>query len=61
MQTCTDKDQFSYLDDGAGYAWAGQVKDIVSSSFIETNPIIAVENFGNVVPIGSVNCDNKER
>ena len=30
-------------------------------SFIETNPIMAVENVGNVVPIGSVSCDNKER
>ena len=42
-----------YLDLGLGNAWAGQVKDVIAPCFMETSPIIAVENLGSVVPIGS--------
>ena len=36
-----------------GNACAGQVKDTACSRLVVTKPIIAVENFGKVVPIGS--------
>ena len=42
-----------YLDDGAGKAWAGHVRDREESCSSDTRPIIAVENLGREVPIGS--------
>ena len=42
-----------YLEAGLGNAWAGQVKHTVLSWLVATKPIIEVENFGKVVPIGS--------
>ena len=42
-----------YLKFGAGEAWAGQVSERVAPWDWETRPIMAVENLGNVPPIGS--------
>ena len=44
---------YYYLKAGLGNACAGQVKDTACSRLVVTKPIIAVENFGKVVPIGS--------
>ena len=44
---------YYYLKAGLGNACAGQVRDTVCSRLADTKPIIAVGNFGKVVPIGS--------
>ena len=42
-----------YLEAGLGNACAGQVRETGCPRLVDTKPIIAVENFGKVVPMGS--------
>ena len=42
-----------YLKAGLGNACAGQVRETGCPRLDDTKPIIAVENFGKVVPMGS--------